>query len=154
MIARLSITNASLAGLERAVKDRIKAAQPKAELAMAETFQECVLSNFGATGKFRPWSGWPPLSPAYAKKVGRDYATLEVSGRLKANVAIELNGAGNFEVTSADDRVPYATVHQYGGGNNIPQRQYFPMTDDGQVYRQVEDIVQRAAEDALMKELS
>lgn len=154
MIARLHITNASLAGFSREVKARIKAAQPKAELAMAEFFQEAVLSNFGATGKYRPWSGWPPLSPAYAKKVGRDYATLEVSGRLKANVLLELNGAGNFEVTSDDDRVPYAVVHQTGGGNNIPAREYFPMYDDGTVYRQVSDLVQRAAEDALLKELS
>jgi phage gpG-like protein len=153
MIARLHITNASLAGFSREVKERIKAAQPKAELAMAESFQEAVLSNFGATGKYRPWSGWPPLSPAYAKKVGRDYATLEVSGRLKANVLLELNGAGNFEVTSDDERVPYATVHQTGGGNNIPQREYFPMHDDGTVYRQVSDLVQDAAEAALLKEL-
>lgn len=136
------------------IGERIKQAQPKAELAMAERFQDCVLRNFGATGDFRPWSGWPPLSPRYAKKVGRTYATLEVSGRLKGNVLLELGANNNFRVTSSNDRVPYATVHQTGGGNNIPAREYFPLLEDGTVTRQVSDLCVEDARRALQEALS
>lgn len=153
MRARIAITDLELRGLEREVKQHFVAVQGRVEYAMAEKFLKCVLDNFGATGRFRPWSGWPPLSPAYAKKVGRSYATLEVSGRLKESVLIELSGR-NFAVTADDARVPYATVHQFGGGNNIPQREYFPMYDDGTVYRQVQDEVQAAAEKELERLLS
>lgn len=153
MRARIELNPGSLRGLEREVKNRIKDAQGKTEFAMAETFLNCVLDNFGATGRFRPWSGWPPLSPAYAKKVGRTYATLEVSGRLKESVLIELEGR-NFAVTADDARVPYSTVHQFGGGNNIPQREYFPIFDDGTPYRQVQDLVEEAAQRKLEELLS
>lgn len=153
MRARIQLNPGSLRGLEREVKDRIKTAQGKTEFAMAETFLDCVLANFGATGKFRPWSGWPPLSPAYAKKVGRTYATLEVSGRLKESILIDATGR-NFAVTADDSRVPYSTVHQWGGGNNIPQREYFPMFDDGTVYQNVQDLVEDAARRKLQELLS
>ena len=125
-----------------------KVAHP-VEWAMAEMFQGCVLANFGPTGAFRPWSGWPPLSKAYAKKVGRTYATLEVTGRLKSNVMIDGDG-DHVKVVADDALVPYSTVHQYGGGNNIPQREYFPMYDDGNVTRQVQDLCLEEAKKVIM----
>lgn len=146
----LNITQTEANAMAGELLDRMKEVQGKVEFKMAETFQDCVLQNFGATGPYRPWSGWAPLSPRYARTVGRDYATLEVSGRLKQNVLIELRG-DNFEVTSSDDRVPYATVHQFGGGNNIPAREYFPLLESGDVTRQVEDIVVEAAREELRR---
>lgn len=141
---QLTVLDRELAVLRQTILGKVKEVKGQVEGAMAEKFQECVLANFGATGLFRPWSGWAPLSPAYAKKVGRTYATLEVSGRLKQNVLIESRGE-HVEVTSSDERVPYATVHQFGGGNSIPAREYFPIGTDGEVTRQVQDLVVEAA---------
>lgn len=154
MRAQLNITSSELNMMEASIKGQIDEASKKIEWAMAQKFQECVLANFGASGPYRPWSGWPPLSPAYAKKVGRTYATLEVSGRLKSAVLIDLKENNRFSVVAEDSRVPYATVHQYGGGNNIPAREYFPMTEDGEVTRQVQDIVLEAAYKAAQEAIS
>lgn len=159
MRAQLNITAAELNMMEASIKDQINEASNKIEWAMAQKFQECVLANFGPSGPYRPWSGWHELSPAYAKKVKRTYATLFVSGALKGNILIELEG-NSFKVVSDNSRVPYATAHQEGnpkgnrGHPGLPAREYFPMTEDGEVTRQVQDIVLEAAYKATQEALS
>lgn len=159
MRTQLNITSTQLNQMESGIKSQIDEAAKTIEWAMAEKFQECVLANFGPSGPYRPWSGWHDLSPAYAKKVKRTYATLFVSGALKGNVLIELEGK-NFKVVSDNSRVPYATAHQEGnpkgnrGHPGLPAREYFPMTEDGEVTRQVQDIVLDAAYRAAQEALS
>lgn len=160
MRGQLTISSSQLNQMERDIKDGMKPAIAAAELAMAETFQNCVLANFGPSGPYRPWSGWHPLSPAYAKKVGRTYATLEVSGRLKSSVFMQLNERGNFTVSADDSDVPYATAHQYGnpkgnrGHPGLPAREYFPMDENNEVTRQVYDLCVNAAQEALERGLT
>lgn len=152
----LNIRDSDLVSFSKEIRQKIEDAKPAVQAAMALEFQEIVLSNFGASGQYRPWSGWPPLSPAYARKVGRDFATLEVSGKLKNSIFVSADKAPDCMVVEADDaRVPYSTVHQYGGGNNIPRREYFPVFDDGAMfYPEINDRVQAAAEAKLMEILS
>lgn len=103
----------------------VQAVRPVVEDSMAKRFHELTLANFGIAGVDRPFH-WPRLSSDYAKKVKREMATLHVTGTLKAAVKQEGN-----QVSVSDRDVPYATVHQYGGGNNIPARPYFPIDSDG-----------------------
>ena len=160
MRGQLHITSSQLNQMERDIKTGVQEGVVAAERAMAETFQECVLANFGASGPYRPWSGWHPLSPAYAKKVGRTYATLEVTGRLKSSVFISLNERGNFTVSADNSDVPYATAHQYGnpkgnrGHPGLPAREYFPMDENNEVTRQVYDLCVNAAQEALERSLA
>lgn len=98
----------------------------------ADAFQSVVLGNMGNEyGIDRPLV-WPPLSPDYAKKVGRPYATLVLSGRLRGAIWQRV-GTDAATVGISNAQVPYALVHQWGGGNNIPPRPYFPIDWDGNV---------------------
>lgn len=101
-----------------------KSVTPAVESSMAERFKEMTLSNFGIAGADRPLD-WPRLSPRYARKVGREIATLVVSGRLKGAIHTE----GNV-VSVSNAQVPYAVIHQTGG-KNMPARPYFPIRKDG-----------------------
>jgi hypothetical protein len=89
--------------------------------AMAQTFEFCVMRNFGFTGFERP-NEWPLLSPAYAKRVGRTVATLELTGAMEA----ELKTEGNV-VSLSDETVKYALKHENAIG--VPRRSVFPMVD-------------------------
>lgn len=97
---------------------------PAVENEMAGRYRQVVAANFGASGIDRP-SPWPALSPGYAKKVGRSYATLLVGGALLQAVRVDGN-----KVSVSDAEVPYATSHQFGGSRAVA-RPYFPMNDDG-----------------------
>lgn len=98
------------------------------EESMAERFFEMTLANFGIAGADRP-KPWVPLSPAYAKKVKRQIATLVVSGTLKN--AVHVTDKNRVEIENQD--VPYAMAHQYGyATRNLPARPYFPIDDKGE----------------------
>lgn len=107
-----------------------------AQLAMGEAYEQVVLNNFGPFGVDRPWP-WAPLSPAYAKKVGRTYATLLVSGAMRQQLRVDNDSPDACVVSMSDDGVPYATVHHHGnpdgnaGHPGLPARRVFPMRDDG-----------------------
>lgn len=104
-----------------------------AQLAMAQAFESIVLGNFGEVGIDRPIS-WAPLSPAYAKKVGRTFATLEVSGALKAAVTVDNSNLDYSRVFITKDNVVYALAHQYGNPKgNLPARPYFPIENTGEL---------------------
>lgn len=112
--------------LVRDIMGDARALRADLEKAMAHRFWEMTLSNFGIAGADRP-RYWPPLSPAYAKKVGREVATLYVSGRLKGAVHQEGN---TVSVSNAD--APYALAHQFGSRKaNLPARPYFPIKPNG-----------------------
>ena len=151
MNATLVIDRESLSALgvdiERATEDARLAAQEAA----GEAMREVVMANIGEFGADRP-QAWPPLSPAYAKKVRRTYATLEVTGLLRSNV--KLAHLRDASIVHADDAdVPYAVVHQFGGGNNIPARPYFPVTEDGEVTQFAADWALDAARQAFKEAL-
>lgn len=153
---KLTISDAQLNRMGREVRAKCVEAKRSVQAKMALTYQDCVLRNFGPTGEFRLWTGWHPLSAAYAKKVGRDYATLEVSGRLKSAVLLDSSDSPrSMRVVAENSNVPYATAHQYGnprgnrGHPGLPAREYFPMYEDGTPTRQVQDLVEEAAREEL-----
>ena len=107
------------AKLERDLESTLAAVQEPVEGIMAKAFEDCTRANFGMVGFERP-NDWPPLSPLYALKVGRTYATLEVTGAMKSQLRTE----GNV-VKLTDDSVDYALHHEKGKG--VPVRSVFPM---------------------------
>lgn len=123
-----------------------KSFTPAVESSMAERFKEMTLSNFGIAGADRPLD-WPRLSPRYARKVGREIATLVVSGRLKGAIHTTEN-----VVSVSNAQVPYATVHQEGG-KNMPARPYFPIRKDGTCMPYTLAQVKEAAQKELDKKL-
>lgn len=121
------------------------------QMAMAEAFYDVVQNNFGEAGEDRPVE-WEMLSPAYSKRVGRPHATLEVTGALREGVHFDAGPERGF-VSVNDSMVAYATVHQYGGGNNIPARPYFPIDGAGNVTEYTRNKVEAAAVEALQEEI-
>lgn len=98
---------------------------------MAEVGREFVTISKEAFGAGRPNRPdyWPALSPNYQKRIGYfGPPTLIRTGFLKESIQI-----GYVQPTSVtvESEVPYAAVHQFGGGNNIPARPYFPVQTNG-----------------------
>lgn len=124
MNARITPT-IDFGAFEESLRIRFTEVAAQVEARMAETFYNVVMNNFGFIGEDRPIN-WARLSPEYAKRVKREYATLYVTGALKGAVKLEGN-----TVSVSNDSVPYAMVHMFGGGNNIPKRPYFPIDDHG-----------------------
>ncbi len=155
MQVEVAVDRAALDRFEQSVARSLDKARGTGQDAMAGEFRRCTLANFGPTGRYRPFE-WEFLrSESYARKVKRPYATLFVDGNLKAAVRVEpTSGTGPARVVAKDSEVPYATVHQYGGGNNIPARPYFPMSLDDEVVPEVADRVQASAERELARILS
>lgn len=112
--------------------------------AMGEKFFEVVRMNFGDFGVDRPIA-WAPLSPKYAKRVGREHSTLFVSGRLAGAVKFSSNAGGSTVSISSSD-VPYALAQQYGyAESNLPARPYFPIDASGNILPYTEQLVIDAA---------
>lgn len=145
------------AAFEAGLVGRLDAVRPGVQAAMRDRFFEIVMANFGIVGPDRP-NAWDALSPLYAQKVGRTYATLHVSGALQGSVmkggAGESAGQG-ATVNMSDSSVPYAMAHHNGvPGRNLPQRRVFPLDDNDQVLPWTESQVVEAAEKALAKEVA
>jgi len=70
----LTIPESELTKLATSVEGRLAAEKTHIQGAMAETFHDIVMRNFGPAGIDRPWT-WPALSNSwphfYATKVGR-----------------------------------------------------------------------------------
>jgi phage gpG-like protein len=114
---------------------------------MAEKFFEIVRLNFGNFGVDRPVE-WAPLSPAYAKRVNREHATLFVSGKLESSVKTESN-EDRARVFITKDDVVYALAHQYGvPSKGLPPRPYFPIDTNGEVTPFTKANVEEAAREA------
>jgi phage gpG-like protein len=82
--------------------------------------------------KLKSPGAYKDLTPAYAKRKEKKhkfkYPILRATGKLERSVT-ERGGPGN--ITIIGDRfavvgtfIPYAAVHQFGGGNNIPSRPF------------------------------
>ena len=122
-----------------------------------------VLANFGSTGFMRS-QDWQMLSKDYARKVGRSFATLFVTGALKGTVVKDGTNPGGATVSMGNTGlVPYALAHHHGnpgnfgftvpGSGDLPMRRVFPMDPaNDQVTAEAAELVTRAAE-AKVKEL-
>lgn len=136
--------------LESSLRKDIERVRVGVEQAMAERFFEIVRSNFGPSGVDRP-QDWNPLSPPYAKKVRRDYATLFVTGRLEAGVKMETTPEFS-RVFISDSDVSYASAQQWGEGeHNLPARPYFPIDQSGNLTPFSQAEVEMAARDAMAR---
>jgi len=99
------------------------------QAAMANAFYEITMKICGAgDGEDRPseWIGLGKGVPGskYAKKVGREVATLELDGNLATSV---WTVSENQEYATVSTTNQYATAHQWGEGNQ-PPRPFFPIT--------------------------
>lgn len=141
------ITISAPVGLEsfqRGILQKAEEAKTPVQAAMGEKFFEIVRGNFGDVGVDRPFA-WAPLSPAYAKRMGREHATLYVTGALEGAIKFETTEDAATVSVSNDD-VPYATRHQYGEPSaNLPARPYFPIETNGTPLSFTEGEVQAAA---------
>lgn len=147
-----NIDPASLSAFADKTEQDFWAVKSDAQLAMGVAFRDIVQDNFGPIGADRP-SFWQALKPKYAKRVGRTFATLYVSGKLHNAVKLDNTKDEGCEVSVSNSTVPYALVHQFGGGNNIPARPYFPVTPDGEVTPLTKAIVVQAAKDAVAQSI-
>jgi phage gpG-like protein len=137
------------------MQDELEFAAMGMQAAMAAAYVDVVAGNLGNTGVDRPFA-WAPLSPAYAKKMGRTHATLYVTGDLARAVKVDNSLAQHSTVSVSDDDVPYATAHQYGyPPHNLPARPYFPFDPTtGETTPFTLELVQQAAQDALDQHLA
>ena len=150
MIIEATIDPSEVAHLSRDMQDELEFAAMGMQAAMAAAYVDVVASNLGNSGVDRPFA-WAPLSPAYAKKVGRSYATLYVSGDLARAVKVDNSLAQHSTVSVSDDDCPYACAHQFGyPPRNLPARPYFPFDPTtGETTPFTMELVQQAAQDAL-----
>jgi phage gpG-like protein len=149
-----TISPESIASFSTAVKSRLEAARQPVQAAMAETLFNVVDANFGSVGWDRPFE-WAPLSPSYAKKVGREFATLFVTGALKATLEKESGPEVASVSMGNSSQVPYALAHHYGvAQNNLPARRVFPLDESGKVTDKTVAVVIQSAKAALKGVLS
>jgi len=158
MTTTLTISEASLAAMQGDIARAVAKARPRVLKAMSDRCYAIIMSNFGIAGPERPWA-WEPLSPAYAKSVGRTYATLEVSGALRASVMQGGYEGESTEISMSDSSVPYTSAHHFGvpRGNRrhpgLPGRRVLPLDERGEVLTwtrsEVHDAARRALAEAL-----
>ena len=146
--ADIAISSLQLGAMDKRIIARAEKTRAPVHAAMASQFLQCVYENFGASGSFRIHE-WAKLSAAYARRVNRDYATLNVTGKLRSAIkksSSEVNG----RVSVSKGECDYALAHQYGyEKNNLPARPYFPIRPDGSVLGSVKQLVIASAKLAL-----
>jgi phage gpG-like protein len=118
--------------------------------AMAAKFKYLCMMNTGFSGIDRPHE-WDALSPRYAKRVHRDFATMDLTGNLMRSIRMQVH-PDYSEVFIAPDDCPYASRHQWGD-EIMPARPFFPMTEDGLTPYAEQEVVS-AAQDMLAESLS
>ena len=133
--------------MEAEILSKCEEVKQPVQAAMGEMFYNVTRSNIGDFGLDRP-TPWPPLSPSYARKVKRSHATLFETGNLENAIVVDTTSPDFAKVSTNDDSVSYALVHQFGGGNNIPARPYFPVKD-GEVTPFTKALILEAAETEL-----
>lgn len=94
------------------IESKLKSLAQRAASRGGALLHAITLGNFGTFGLARPWPWWP-LSPAYARQVGRLYATLFVSGALYRSVK-KNDELLKSTVSISNQDVPYALAHHYG----------------------------------------
>lgn len=131
---RIRLTQDSLTPGLRQILGSLPQAKRRILKRVGERFAEAAKENIGHSGPDRP-TRWKSLSSKYAKRVKRPYATLKVSGALQDSIHSQTPTESSVTVVADSD---YAAVHQLGGGNNIPERPYFPVTASGQLTAKAE----------------
>ncbi len=154
MMIEATMDQSEVNALSEHVQDQIEFAAMRVQAAMAAAYVDVIASNLGPWGIDRPFP-WEPLSPGYAKKVGRKFATLYDTGAMARAVKTDNSKAYASEVSISDGDVPYATAHQYGyPPNNLPARPYFPFNPQtGETTPFTLELVRQAAEDELASTL-
>ena len=85
-------------------------------------------ANFGKSGAYRD-KPWAKLSPAYSQKVHRNYATEQVSGKLKASIQLGQSRGNYIEIYT---RNVYAAAQAFGyKPRHLPARNFFPIENVG-----------------------
>lgn len=127
---------------------KIRSMEGAVTAAMADELWRIVDGNFGAFGIERPFD-WPDLTPAYARRVKRNFPTLEVTGKLRAAVIREYS-ATTARVYLNNDQVPYAMAQMRGyPPRNLPARTAFPFDSAGECLPFTAASVTNAAEEKL-----
>ena len=163
MTFSFTINPASLKALESGIRTRLETIKKPVQSAMADTLHGIVLANFGSTGFMRPWD-WQRLSPAYAKKVGRTFATLFVTGALKSTVKKDDSGDAASVSMANNSLVHYALAHHHGnpgnfgttpqGSGELPARRVFPLDEADHVTPEAVEMIVQAARVAAKEALS
>lgn len=159
MTCSLNIEPGSLEAMEGAVKAAFEAVKQPVHEAMTGAVHTVVLNNFGSSGPLRPFD-WQPLSEKYARKVGRTFATLYVTGALKDTVRKDVTAEAGVVSMSNTGMVPYAMAHHHGnpgnfgwtmpGSGELPARRVFPLDPmSDEVMPEVEKLVEQAARQAI-----
>lgn len=153
MTYTLTIPDGELNRVAQELQRKVELVRSDVQLAMAVAFEDTVLNNFGPVGEDRPFD-WLPLSPAYAKKVGRTYATLHVTGAMKAAVKID-SQMESADVILSDADVAYATPHHRlsAAPPGLPTRRVFPIDEANEVTPMTLAKVINAADEALRRML-
>ncbi len=128
MNVTLKITQDTLSPALKKIADSMVLVEKRRLLrALGEKFLQMTKENFGATGKWRS-QGWKPLTKNYQKRI-RYYGPpkLVLRGTLKSSIRLAVDSNRALVFTDSE----YAAVHQWGGGNNIPPRPYFPVYGSG-----------------------
>lgn len=91
---------------------------------IGRVFANITKNNFGTSGIDRP-KQWRALSVKYQERIMYfGPPKLVLTGQLRNSIQIGYVQSNSVTVESSID---YASVHQFGGGNNIPARPYFPV---------------------------
>jgi phage gpG-like protein len=159
MNARIELTEFEAERFTVELKQTLNRLKSPVVEAMRDRAYEIVLSNFGIAGPDRPWP-WAPLAEstkrAYRRRkppVTREYASLELTGALKASLKKEPVRDGAASVSMDDAEVPYATAHHYGT-KNMPARRVFPIRRDDSVTDWTREQVKQAAVKELLRLLN
>jgi phage gpG-like protein len=118
----------TISGLDELLTDELRELKQAAQAAMAEKFFEITRENFGDNGVDRPIE-WPALGFKYAMRVGREHATLFLTGELEASIQIDSSNPDFAEVFTENE---YAAAHQLGT-QQLPARPFFPIVGDMQL---------------------
>lgn len=135
--------------VEAAFRSHLDAQMHRLHAEIGQEVLTITKENFNSTVG-RPIE-WAPLSPKYAKRVGRSHATLYVSGRLFAGFQMT---AGHDSAVISND-VIHAAAHQYGvSARNLPARPFVPILGDqltayalNRVNQRVAGFLERTARD-------
>ena len=135
------------------IGQKLDAVRVPCQEAMADAMYDMVMENMGQEdGAYRVvWK--KDLNPKYVKWLqkkgkGRSFATLVLDGTLRDSVE-KRSFTDYAEVFSDCD---YAAAHQWGEGK-MPQRTFFPMTNDG-VSLKAQEVCKKACQNKLNELLS
>ena len=116
---------------------------------MGREFYKITMGTFGASGTNRA-SDWPPLTKRYQKRINYfGPPKLVLKGNLRSSIRVTVDNDRYAEIGT---HIPYAGVHQFGGGNNIPARPYFPIVSGG-VRKQLTPYAKTQIANAVSREL-